>query len=74
MAGKKHVRGMATALIAVAGVFGAGSAWAGENVQSGSRNGLSWEARSRIVGQTPTGTGTAPNNGPGDSIYLGTAA
>jgi hypothetical protein len=74
MVGKKHVRGMATALVAVAGVFGGGAAWAGENVQSGSRNGLTWEARSRIVGQTPTGTGTAPNNGPGDPIYLGTAS
>jgi len=74
MMGKKHVRGVATAMVALAGVFGTSSAWAAENIQSGSRNGITWEARSRIVGQTPTGTGIAPNNGPGDPIYLGTAA
>jgi hypothetical protein len=74
MMGMKHVRGTATAMVAIAGVFGATAAMAGTNVQSGTRNGVTWEARSRIIGQTPTGTGTAPNNGPGDPIYLGTAA
>jgi len=40
-------------------------------VQSGSRNGLSWTAASRVIGQTPTSDVLAPTNtiGGGDPLY-----
>ncbi len=43
--------------------------------QSGSKNGLSWQARSTVIGQTPTSDVLAPSNtiGGGDSIYFPTA-
>jgi len=71
---KLRARGTTAALVAVSCVLAATPAMARENRASGTFNGMSWEAQSRIIGQTPTGTGTAPNNGPGDPIYLGTAS
>lgn len=71
---KFRVRGTAAALIALGCTLAATPAMARENRASGSFNGITWEAKSRIIGQTPTGTGTPPANGAGDPIYLGTAS
>lgn len=44
-----------------------------QRVQSGTRNGISYTATSRIIGQTPTASGTVGVGG-GDAIYFPSAA
>lgn len=54
-----------------AGSFGTPAAPQVVRTQSGSKNGLSWTAASKIIGQTPTSDVLAPSNtiGGGDTIY-----
>lgn len=63
-------------IVAATLVIGLGAVFAADaGIIRGERNGLSWEARNTVIGQTPTSDILAPSNtiGGGDPLYKPTA-